>query len=192
MKKLNLIVLTGLFLSLCISSQAQEEKGKEAKKATGIRAGYQSSKYVKGGEDLTGTTSYGSFYVGAFRDQRLFPTFYLGGGVEYYQNGARWNDDNKIVFHYVGIPLYAKAKVGPVFAVCGFEPSFRVSEKQYGLTQIISSTSKKSNWFDAPFFLGAGLKFLFITVEARYHWGTVNVYNNAYSQYLQIGAGLSF
>lgn len=192
MKKLNQLLLIGLLGSLVLPCSAQKEDDKKGgHKVGGIRAGYQSSIYVKGGDQLTGTTPLEKFYVGLYRDTRIIPTLHFGSGVEYYQNGARINDDNKRVLHYVGIPVYLKAKVGPIFALGGFEPSFKVSEKQY-LAGNVSTPNNKSNWFDAPFFLGAGLKILIITIEARYHWGTIGVYDGAYSQYLQIGAALSF
>ena len=50
----------------------------------------------------------------------------------------------------------------------------------------------KSNWFDAPVFLGAGVKIFFVSVEARYHWGLIEVRNGLKSQYFQLGAAVSF
>jgi hypothetical protein len=191
MKKFNLLLLIGFLILLTLPAFAQKEDKKGGHKVGGIRAGYQSSIYVKGGDQLTGTTPLEKFYIGVYRDTRIIPTLHFGSGVEYYQNGARINDDNKRVLHYVGVPLYLKAKVGPVFALGGFEPSIKVSEKQY-LAGVKSTPSNKSNWFDAPFFLGAGLKILIVTIEARYHWGTIGAYDGAYSQYLQVGAALSF
>lgn len=44
----------------------------------------------------------------------------------------------------------------------------------------------------APLFMGAGLKILFITLEARYHWGITDVYQGYNNQYLQLGAAISF
>jgi hypothetical protein len=192
MKKFNQLLLVVFLVSLGLPASAQNEDNKKGgHKVGGIRAGYQSSIYVKGGDQLTGTTPLEKFYIGLYRDSRIIPTLFFGSGLEYYQNGARLNDDNKRVLHYVGVPLYLKVKLGPVFALGGFEPSFKVSEKQF-LAGVKSTPSDKANWFDAPFFLGAGLKILFITIDARYHWGTLDVYQGAYSQYLQIGAALSF
>ena len=50
----------------------------------------------------------------------------------------------------------------------------------------------KSNWFDAPVFLGAGVKIWFVSVEARYHWGLIEVRNGLKSQYFQVGGAVSF
>jgi hypothetical protein len=116
---------------------------------------------------------------------------HFGSGVEYLQNGAYIDDNNKRVLHYIGVPLYLKFKIGPVFALSGFEPSFKVGEKAWLLGNEYEPASK-ANWFDAPFFLGAGVKIFFVSVEIRYHWGLIDTYDSYNSQYLQLGGAISF
>lgn len=163
----------------------------DGKKVSGIRAGYQSSGYFKNGDMLSGTDKYASFYVGLFRERKLIPLLHVGSGLEYFQNGAKIDDDNKMILHYLSVPIYAKVKVGPVFALTGFAPSFKVAEKQFLLGEK-STPSDKSNWFDIPFYLGGGLKILFISVEVRYHWGLLDVREGTMSQYFQLGGAISF
>lgn len=189
MKKVNIILIISFIFMLAKPSFAQEEK--KGQKVGGIRAGWNYSQYFKGGDPLVGTSDYSSFYVGFFRDNRIVPMLHFGTGIEYYQTAALIDDSNKRVFHYIGVPLYLKLKLGPVFALTGFEPSFKVGEKYTLLGQELSPT-KSANWFDAPFFLGAGVKIFFLSVEIRYCWGTIDVYDDAKSQYLQLGGAISF
>lgn len=159
----------------------------------GIRAGYNGAALVMDGELYPLSEANPSFYAGFFRDNRIIPLLHVGTGLEYVQNGMLFNEDNKRTLHYVSVPLNLKLKLGPVFALGGIAPSIKVAERV-----VVEGNSSKpasddtSNWFDAPVFVGAGLKILFITLEARYHWGINDVYQGYYNHYLQIGAGLSF
>ncbi len=189
MKNLNFILSISLLFIFANSTHAQSTgKGNEV---GGIRAGWNYSQYFNGGNSLAGTTDYSSFYAGFFRDNRIIPMLHFGTGIEYYQNGSKTNDNNQRVLHYIGVPLYLKFKIGPVFALSGFEPSFKVGEKNTLLGQDLDPP-QSANWFDAPFFLGAGLKIAIFSVEIRYHWGTVDAFNSAKSQYLQLGGAISF
>jgi hypothetical protein len=134
-----------------------------------------------------------SFYVGFFRDKKISPLLFFGSGLEYFQNGIKYPGDSKRILHTLSIPLDLKLKLGPVFALGGAAANFKVAEKIVVEDNSVNPTEgNKSNWFDIPVFLGAGVKISFITVEARYHWGLLDVRNGLYSRYLQIGAGLSF
>ena len=95
-----------------------------------------------------------------------------------------------------------------LIAYDGFKPGFysvfidfKVGEKEVIMGQEIEKTSaNKANVFDLPVFLGAGVKIFFLTIEARYSWGMIDVYdgtaNSEYddskTQYLQVGAAISF
>jgi hypothetical protein len=188
MKTLCAFALAVTWLSFPIGIFAQKEDGK---KIGGIRFGYHTAAMYDNGSKLSGTKNHQSFYLGFFRDNKLIPALHLGTGLEYFQNGYRVDDDNRLVLHYVSIPLDLKVKLGPLFARTGFAPSFKVSEKAM-VNGTNSAPNEKSKGFDAPFLLGAGFKILFITVEARYHWGLIELRDGVKSQYLQIGAAISF
>lgn len=187
-RRLNYLLVAVFLFSMIYSVNAKDKD-----KSMGIRAGYQSSGLFLDGSKYNGLDNLNSFYVGLSRDTKLIPVLHLGTGLEYFQNGARLDDDNKVVLHYLSVPLHLKVKLGPVFALTGFSPSFKISEKIFENGEKRSPDSdEKSNWFDIPFHVGVGVQFLFITVEARYHWGMLELNDNVKQQYFQIGAGISF
>jgi len=170
---------------------AQEKK--EGNKVGGIRAGYHSAALADYGSEPDTANSLNSFYVGFYRDTKIIPLLHFGTGMEYFQNGMKYSTNNKRVLHTVSVPLDLKLKLGPVFALGGFAANFKVSEKVVIEDNVSNPIeSDKSEWFDIPFFLGAGVKIFFVTIEARYHWGLLDVRDGKHSQYLQIGAGISF
>lgn len=187
MKKLIGTTLIVLLVVIGQESFAQDDE------VGGLRFGFHNSAMYKDGNMFPGSVPYQTFYIGLFRDNKVAPLFYLGSGLEYFQNGAKINDDNKTVLHYISVPLNVKLKIGPAFGITGFAPSFRLSEQKYILgVKSTPSGDDKSDWFDIPFILGAGVKVLFVTVEARYHWGLRDVKDSYRNQYFQLGAGISF
>jgi len=185
------IYLAVTLIALTAITLTAQDKGHN--RVGGIRAGYNGAALVMDGELFPLSEANPSFYAGFFRDNQIMRLLHFGTGLEYVQNGMRFNEENKRTLHYVSVPLNLKFKLGPVFALGGIAPSFKVAEREF-----VNGNSSKpgsddnSNWFDAPLFLGAGVKILFITVEARYHWGITDVYQGFNNRYLQIGAGLSF
>jgi len=159
----------------------------------GIRAGYQSSAQYKGGSQISETDPLNYFYAGLFRDNKIVPALHLGVGLEYFQNGHTYNNgSDKWVLNYLSIPVYLKAKLGPVFALGGLAANFKLSEKIYFNGESMNPPSdQKSKTMDVPVFLGAGVKISIFTIEARYHWGLVEINHGATNQYFQIGAGIS-
>lgn len=159
----------------------------------GVRAGYQASGLFVGSGMYQGSEAFPSFYAGLFRDTRIFAIMHFGSGLEYFQNGLQFTPDNKRVLHYLSIPLNLKLKLGPVFVLGGMAPSFKVAERVI-MSGIMESPASddKSRGFDAPVFAGVGLKIWFLTLEARYHWGILDVYDGYFNRYFQIGAGISF
>lgn len=170
-----------------------QDKGKGSQKVGGIRAGFQAATMVMDGNKPDTAHSLNSFYVGFFRDNKIIPLLHFGTGIEYFQNGISYTDNSDRVLHTISVPLDLKVKLGPVFALGGIAANFKVSEKvKIGGESINPLEGDKSNWFDLPVFLGAGLKLAFVTIEARYHWGLVEARNGYYNQYFQVGAGISF
>ena len=91
------------------------------------------------------------------------------------------------------IPLDLKVNVGPVFALGGLASNFVVSEKVITDNENITPQgSDKTNWFDLAVFLGGGVKFSFVTLEARYHWGLLEARQGYFNRYFQGGVGISF
>jgi len=169
------------------------QKDKSDNKVGGIRAGYHAATMVLSGSDVDTTNVLGGFYVGFFRDNKVASILHLGTGLEYFKNGTEYSENSSRVLHTISIPVDLKVKLGPVFVLGGIAANFKVSEKLiYNDTSYDLSDDQKSNWFDAPVFLGAGVKLSFLILEARYHWGLIDVNNGYKNRYFQLGAGLSF
>ena len=160
-----------------------------AKNRRGIRAGYIDSKLDKGSEGLF-DEGYSSFYVGFYNDQRIIPMLYFSSGLDYYQTGSKKNDDNKLVLHYLSVPLALKLKIGPVHGFGGVHGAVKVSSKLTLLGE--SGSAKDFGSFDAGAFLGAGIQILFISAEIKYNWGLVDIYNGYKNNFMQAGLTLSF
>lgn len=187
MKKLHLVFVFAATLGLITGDLIASD----GDRVGGLRFGYHSSGFTKGGD--TWGDPLQTFYVGLARDTKIIPLLHVGTGLEYFKNGVILGDGIQRDFHYVSIPINAKLKLGPVFALTGFAPSFKVAERY--ITDGNStkpSDDMKAEWFDVPFFLGAGVKVWMLTIEARYHWGLLEVTDGYKSQYFQLGLGLSF
>jgi hypothetical protein len=187
MKKICLLLM-GLMVVLTIIP-ARAQRGERF----GIRAGYQSSAQYKNGSQVSDTDPLNYFYAGLFRDNKIIPALYLGVGVEYFQNGHTYNNgSDKWVLNYLSIPVYLKAKLGPVFALGGLGANFKLSEKIYFNGESMDPPDGHgSKTMDVPVFLGAGVRLSIFTIEARYHWGLVDINNGNSNQYFQIGGAIS-
>lgn len=181
-----------LMVALSTAGIARSSSGSDVR-IGGIRAGYQGSGLFLGNDLYPLSEPYSSFYAGLYRDTRIFAMLHFGSGLEYFQNGLQFTEDNKRVLHYLSIPLDLKVKLGPLFVLGGMAPSFKMAEREFVNGNAAKPASDDlSRGFDAPVFVGAGLKILFLTLEARYHWGLFDVYDGYYNRYFQIGAGISF
>lgn len=176
---------------IAITSQSAQAQGK---KSFGIRAGYQSSGLFDGSGRLTGTTNYNSFYVGTYKETKMLPFLHLGTGLEYCQNGAGFKvDDSKLVIKYLGIPVHVKAKIGPVFALVGIQPKFKLSEKIILDGDKTSPTSEqKSKAMDFPAYAGVGINIFIVSIEARYFYSLSETNHGSRNAYLQLGGALHF
>lgn len=185
MKKIFTLFLLALFALALVPAKAQK---------IGVRAGYQMSNWYKDGSQLSGADPLSSFYIGLFKVKKIVPAVHFGVGLEYFQNGFKSASNvNKWVLSYISIPVHLDAKLGPFFALGGLGANFKVSEKVTVNGTTASATSEqKSKPMDVPVFLGAGVKILLFTFEARYHWGLVKINDGATNQYFQLGAGVSF
>jgi hypothetical protein len=187
MKKITTLFLCVLFAMSFTSLRADSKEDKH-EKYLGLRAGWQLSGIYSNGKLPTGYDPLNSFYVGLNKDIKLIPLLRLGVGIEYSEVGMT-SADSSIGIQYLYLPLYLKVKLGPVFALGGISPSFKIGDTMQGISPY---TGQDPATFDAPVFLGLGIKILFLSIEARYNWGTVDVFDGAKNQYLQIGGAVTF
>jgi hypothetical protein len=177
--KIKLFTLLILIAGFMISADIQ------AQKKWGARAGWSSAGTFNDGDRVQ--SSIGGFYVGFQRKSRLFGPLLVTSGLEYAQNGHRDNDDNYRRLNYISIPVGLRVGLGPVFATGGIAGNFRVAEKVFVDGEEIDDNS---DLFDAPVYLGAGINILIFQIEARYHWGLIDVNDGNKNQYLQLGLSI--
>jgi len=185
------IILISICLIGVISANSQTTNSESDRNLGGLRVGYHNANILLDGSKSSSGLE--GFYVGYFRNTNIIPRLDYGYGLEYFQNGYSYSDGAERICHTLSIPLDLKFIVGPAFALGGFATNFVVSEKIKTDDENISpQDSDKTNWFDLAFFLGGGVKFSFVTIEARYHWGLLEARTEYYNRYFQIGAGFSF
>jgi hypothetical protein len=183
MKTIFSFLFAAIFILSALSSRAANK--------IGIRAGYQIASLRVDGSKLLDTGNLNGFYVGLFRENKLIPLLNLGYGLDYLQNGAEDATNNQCIINYLSVPLYLKAKVGPVFGLAGIGANFKLGTNSTSNT-ISSDYVKKS--FDMPLFIGGGFKILMFSIEGRYNWGLIelNKASGVKNQYFQLGATVSF
>jgi len=183
------IILIAFFLFAgCQLSIAQDA---DKKQKFGIRAGWHMATLTKEGEKIDTTNQLNSFYVGFSNETKIASLLYWGKGIEYFQNGVEYTENTQRIFHTISVPLNLKLKIGPVFGRAGAAANFKISEK-YKFGDASYDPPNKANWFDVPVFLGAGINILFVSVEARYHWGLLEATDGFYNRYFQVGAAVHF
>jgi len=188
--QLQVLLLTFIIMiGLSLNAQSKDDD-KPAK--IGVRAGWHYAGMFENNEMLNGTEHSNAFYVGVFKEKKLIPLLRIGSGLEYFENGYKINDNAKREIHTISVPLYLKVKLGPLYVTGGTGFNFRISEELPGNALLDPLNNEKTNFFDMPFQLGAGLKILMFSVEARYNWGIFDVNGDASNQYLQVGFTVSF
>jgi hypothetical protein len=187
MKTIFSFLFTAIFTLIAFSCHADNKFG--------IRAGYQLASFHVDGSMLENTDNLNSFYLGIFKEKEIVPHFDFGYGLDFMQNGAELSDFGKYTVNYLSVPLYLKAKIGPVFGLAGLAANFKLSDKlSNGGMETDASDNYATNDFDLPLFVGAGIKILMITIEGRYNWGMIemNDITRIKNQYFQVGASYSF
>ena len=192
MKKSTRLMTILVLMAFILGSNvyAQDDKDKPAR--IGIRAGWNYASMFIDNEELSGIEHNNAFYIGVFKEKKLVPILSLGSGLEYLQNGYNIKDGSYRDIHYLSVPLYLKVKIGPVYATGGTGFNFKLGENLPEDASQDPLNNEATNFYDMPFQLGAGLKILMFSVEARYNWGILNVNNDASNQYLQVGFTVSF
>ncbi len=155
----------------------------------GIRGGYIESNLKRSGQGLF-QNHYSSFYAGVFSDNRIIPMLHFGSGLDYYQSGSRVDDNNKVVLHYLSIPLSLKAEIGPLHIFAGVHGALRVGTD---LTVAgLDTPAEGYSSYDAGWFAGLGLKFFIVGAEVKYNWGFVDIKDGYKNNFLQAGLTLWF
>jgi hypothetical protein len=181
------------FILIAFIAFTTETVQAQGKRNIGIRAGYQISGLFEGSDRLAGTSNYGGFYAGAFKEKKIIPFLHWGVGLEFCKNGAELADNSRQVINYLGVPVYLKAKVGPVYALLGVQPKVKIGEKIIINDETTNPTDEqKSKTFDLPAFGGLGVNILIVSLEARYHYSMIETNHGARNAYLQFGATLHF
>jgi hypothetical protein len=184
-KTLTLLVIVSLIL-VAFTSQAGGKFG--------IRAGYQMASFHVDGSMLENTSNLNSFYLGVFKEKDLIPLLDLGYGLDFMQNGTQYASANKYVINYLSVPLYLKAKIGPIYGLTGLAANFKLSDKVTNEYNTTTPSEYLAKNFDLPLFIGGGFNILIFSIEARYNWGMIpiNDVSDATNHYLQVGATIHF
>jgi hypothetical protein len=186
MKKSTLIIA---FCVSVISLFAQDEVKKE--KQSGIRLGYGNSTLIKNSKEAKGNLD--QFYGGFTHRFKIAKLFRLETGLEYTGAGAKLTDSSKLQLHYIVLPVQGMLKLGPLIGLVGANGNFRVAEERYFLGEKISvSDNNKSEFFDLTLDAGVGINIFFMTIEARYYWGMLNVTDDWMNRYWQVGLNFHF
>lgn len=182
MKNLHLLFTAAIICLFIAPSYAGDTK------LGGIRAGWHYSNIYLDGDKTDYPHS--AFYIGFYHNNKIAPIVNFTKGLEYFQNGYFKDSDNKSIMHTLSVPLALKLKLGPAFLTGGAAANFMVSEDSKILGQDFDN---ETNVFDVPLFLGAGASILMFSLEARYHWGMLEINDTgAKNQYFQLGVGFEF
>ena len=203
MKNFKIIVLSFLVIAVSLSSYSQkDEKGKKKSKNSKmvIRFGSQTANFKANGSALDGFSSLNGFYFGVAKFVKPLPIPFvrIGTGLEFFQTGTVASNKNAVHLSYLSVPLNLRLKFGSIYFLGGVSPSLKVSDKWEILGEKITPEDDyKAKSFDIPVYAGMGFKILMFSIEARYHWGTMQLYDDPkYSdlrnRYFQLGLGLSF
>ncbi len=179
MKKALLLITLGLLLGF--SSKAQ----------IGVKAGMNFAKMS--GTNLANTTevSLNSFQFGVFTHKDLIPLLKIRVGLEYAPKGTKYEDGSSYLqttFNYLELPVLARVKLGPVYALGGFYGGYALNGKnENNITGIDNSdvdfdVDELSRWdygmkFGLGFQLGLGPIHAF--VETDYSFGFQNINKTA-------------
>ncbi len=178
--------ITALCVSLLLAGVllAQDD---DTEKSNGIRGGFHMSDLV--GEDDLDTRS--GFYFGYYRNWFKIPLLSVSGGLEVNTAGAKADDvDSEFRLTYLTLPINGRLKLGPFYADLGIDAAVKVNEKfLIGGEEFEIIDENEGETFDVLAHVGAGFKFLFLGVEARYRYALTEVYaNNGYRNTgLQVG-----
>ena len=174
---------TLLAMLLAIASVHAQDKEDDSEKSNGVRLGYHMSD-LEGDENLDTRSGY---YVGYYRNFIKVPIFSLSAGLEVNSAGATDGDDEQRLT-YLALPINGRVKLGPFYFDLGVDAALKVGEKLIlGGNEVDIEDDFKAESFDMLGHVGAGFKFLFMGVEARYRYGLTEPYEGYKNTGLELG-----
>lgn len=138
--------------------------------------------------------------VGAELEYQATDIFSISGGILYSQQGCKWSDDGMtqtVKLDYINIPILANVYVAKNLAVkVGIQPAFNVNDK---IKESMGDTSGQTKLdgtksFDFSIPVGLSYEFSNFVLDARYNFGTTNVfdYSDSKNSVFQIALGYKF
>lgn len=183
---LRTLLATSVLASCTLAAQ---DKDKHEDRWNGLRAGYHLSNFEG---DKGSTTSRNGYYGGYFRNIIKVPLYRLSTGLEFNTAGSASGDDERRL-SYLSLPINNRFKFGPVYLDIGLDAALKVGEKNVvDGAEVELPKDAKAERLDVLVHGGAGFKFLFLSVEARYRYGLIEVYDGAHNAGLQLGLSAFF
>jgi len=188
MQQLHFIKYAGICLFLSFLSASMLAQGREF----GIRAGIQSA--VTYNQEGLVEDGVNFLYGGVFLGRPVGSTFFASfvSGLEYHRNGYYTDANNLRRLHYLGLPLAIRFHFGPWHLQPGISANFKLYEQLFIGGADALSQETKSSFFDLPLQFGAGVRIIDVILEARFHYGWLDVNQGNKNAYLQLGAAYSF
>ena len=175
-----------LFLMLsCVPLMAVAQRSTDHHHRNYIRGGYHYSD-LPGDADLEPLSG---FYLGYHHTLLKIPLVGISLGAEYNTAGARQDTPLGALEYrlgYFGLPVNGRLKLGIVYLDAGLTPAFTVGESVQLAGQDMGGAPEAEN-FDLVAHGGAGVKIAFLSVEARYRYGLIDVYDGVRNSGLQVG-----
>jgi hypothetical protein len=192
MYTLRTLLATSLLASCTLAAQDTEkdkEKNKDDDRWNGLRAGYHLSNFEG---DKGSTSSRNGYYGGYYRNLIKVPLFSLSTGLEFNTAGSASGDDERRL-SYLSLPINNRFKFGPVYIDLGLDAALKMGEKTLvDGVEVELPDEAKAEALDLLVHGGAGFKFLFLSVEARYRYGLTEVYEGTRNAGLQLGLSTFF
>jgi hypothetical protein len=185
------LLLAALLLTYTV--QAQKDKDDDRERFNGLRAGYYNSNLDGDRGDADARTG---FYGGYYRNLIKVPLYRLSTGLEYHTSGATssaFDVENEVRLSYLSLAINNRFKIGPVYGDIGLDPALLLGEKNLvNGSEVDIPSDQDAATFDMLLHVGAGFKFLFLGVEARYRYGLVDVYEGTRNTGLEVGLSAFF
>lgn len=155
----------------------------------GIKLGYNFAKV--GGKDVASgysEKSLNNFQGGIFFDKDLIPLLDLRIGLDYSPKGYKeingdWYNQGKL--NYLELPVLAKVKLGPIYALGGFYGAYALNGENkihavgMDITKDVEFDNDQINRFDAGMKFGLGFQIglgpVHIFAQTDYSFGLTNI-----------------